>query len=104
MGQLIYVDLILVLFLFNIYLSIYVFYCSDFLADSTWNLHCSHAGSLTAAHRLSSCGMGSVVGLGHAPSQLWDLSSPTRDGTHVPVNGQQDLTEVPMTSFFNDRI
>ena len=59
-----------------------------------------HAGSLVKARELSSCGARAYL-----PHCMWDLSSPTRDWTHVPCIGRWILyhwttREVPVPAFF----
>ena len=58
---------------FFLLLNIYLFGCMG-LIRSTWYLLMQH--------------------LGVSPRGMWDLSSPTRDRTHVPCIARQILTQV----------
>ena len=58
-----------------------------------------HIGSLVEARELSSCGTWAQL-----PRGMWDLSSPTRDGTRIPCIGRWILyhwttREVPRNQF-----
>ena len=59
-----------------------------------------HVGSLLVARRLSSC-----IVRAQLPRGVWDLSTPTRDQTHIPCIGRWILNhwttrEVPISHFF----
>ena len=73
--------------------------CMGSVVSSTWALSLRHTGSLVEARELNSCG--ERVSL---PRGMWDLSSLTRDRTHVPCIGRQILyhwttREVPQFCF-----
>ena len=88
------------LFLF-FFKRIFIYFWLSGLSCGTWALRCTtraslqlwcagsrarglcslwHVGSLVEVHELSSCG-----GRAYLPRRMWDLSSPTRDRTHVPA-------------------
>ena len=124
------VDLFFLVFFIFIYLFKLFILSASGLSCSTWALHCDarvslqlwhagcffslqlwgmgsracglcslcHVGSLVEVHELSSCGMGLVA------RGMWDLSSPTRDQTHVPCIGRWILyhwttREIPLIVF-----
>ena len=97
------------IYLFYFYLFYFYIWLRQVLVEALGIFHCT-AGfslvvacgfffSLVEARGLSSCGMRAYL-----PRGMWNLSSPTRDRTHVPCIGRRILyhwttRQVPISSF-----
>ena len=88
----------------NIYLFIYIF--KFLISLAALGLHCNARASVWLWHmRFSSCspGLGSCSTWASLPDSMWDLTSPTRDQTHVLYFGRQILNHWTTREVLNTR-